>query len=77
MSSRTKIILVLGVLSAIGPLSIDMYLPAFTNIAKALHCSPEQMGYTLSSFFFGICLGQLVNGPLLDHYGRKKYFISV
>jgi MFS transporter, DHA1 family, multidrug resistance protein len=72
MSSRTKIILVLGVLSAIGPLSIDMYLPAFTNIAKALQCSPEQMGYTLSSFFFGICLGQLVNGPLLDHYGRKK-----
>jgi DHA1 family bicyclomycin/chloramphenicol resistance-like MFS transporter len=72
MSSRTKIILVLGVLSAIGPLSIDMYLPAFKNIAKALQCSPEQMGYTLSSFFFGICLGQLVNGPLLDHFGRKK-----
>ena len=72
MSPRTKIILVLGVLSAIGPLSIDMYLPAFKNIAKALQCSPEQMGYTLSSFFFGICLGQLVNGPLLDHFGRKK-----
>jgi DHA1 family bicyclomycin/chloramphenicol resistance-like MFS transporter len=49
-----------------------MYLPAFKNIAKALQCSPEQMGYTLSSFFFGICLGQLVNGPLLDHFGRKK-----
>ena len=71
-SNRTKIILVLGILSAIGPLSIDMYLPAFKNMANALHCSEEQIGYTLSSFFFGICLGQLINGPLLDHFGRKK-----
>ncbi|MHA8072113.1 multidrug effflux MFS transporter [Aquirufa ecclesiirivi] len=71
-SNRTKIILILGILSAIGPLSIDMYLPAFKNMAEALHCSQEQMGYTLSSFFFGICLGQLVNGPLLDHFGRKN-----
>ncbi len=59
--NRTKIILVLGVLSAIGPLSIDMYLPAFKNIAAALQCSQEEMGYTLSSFFFGICLGQLIS----------------
>ncbi|CAM3876301.1 multidrug effflux MFS transporter [Aquirufa aurantiipilula] len=71
-ANRTKIILILGILSAIGPLSIDMYLPAFKNMAEALHCSQEQMGYTLSSFFFGICLGQLVNGPLLDHFGRKN-----
>jgi DHA1 family bicyclomycin/chloramphenicol resistance-like MFS transporter len=70
--NRTKIILVLGVLSAIGPLSIDMYLPAFKNIASALQCSQEQMGYTLSSFFFGICVGQLISGPLLDHFGRKN-----
>ncbi len=70
--NRTKIILVLGVLSAIGPLSIDMYLPAFKNIAAALQCSQEEMGYTLSSFFFGICLGQLISGPLLDHFGRKN-----
>ncbi|MEN9386194.1 MAG: hypothetical protein RLZZ185_935, partial [Bacteroidota bacterium] len=70
--NRTKIILVLGVLSAIGPLSIDMYLPAFKNIAAALQCSQEELGYTLSSFFFGICLGQLISGPLLDHFGRKN-----
>lgn len=71
-SNRTKIILVLGILSAIGPLSIDMYLPAFKNMANALQCTDEQIGYTLSSFFFGICLGQLINGPVLDHFGRKK-----
>ncbi|MEN9295780.1 MAG: hypothetical protein RJA42_46 [Bacteroidota bacterium] len=71
-ANRTKIILILGILSAIGPLSIDMYLPAFKNIAFALNCSQEEMGYTLSSFFFGICLGQLISGPLLDHFGRKN-----
>jgi DHA1 family bicyclomycin/chloramphenicol resistance-like MFS transporter len=71
-ANRTKIILILGILSAIGPLSIDMYLPAFKNIASALHCSQEEMGYTLSSFFFGICMGQLISGPLLDHFGRKN-----
>ena len=74
LSSQTKnkIIFVLGVLSAIGPLSIDMYLPAFKNIAEVLHCSQVDVGYTLSSFFLGICLGQLINGPMLDHFGRKK-----
>jgi len=74
LSSQTKnkIIFVLGVLSAIGPLSIDMYLPAFKNIAAALHSSQVEVGYTLSSFFFGICLGQLINGPMLDHFGRKR-----
>ena len=71
-ANRTKIILILGILSAIGPLSIDMYLPAFKNIAAVLQCSQEEMGYTLSSFFFGICLGQLMSGPLLDHFGRKN-----
>jgi DHA1 family bicyclomycin/chloramphenicol resistance-like MFS transporter len=71
-ANRTKIILILGILSAIGPLSIDMYLPAFKNIASVLQCSQEEMGYTLSSFFFGICIGQLMSGPLLDHFGRKN-----
>lgn len=71
-NTKNKIIFVLGVLSAIGPLSIDMYLPAFKNIATALHSSQVEVGYTLSSFFFGICLGQLINGPMLDHFGRKR-----
>lgn len=71
-ANKRKIIFVLGVLSAIGPLSIDMYLPAFKTMATALHCSQVEVGYTLSIFFFGICLGQLINGPMLDHFGRKK-----
>lgn len=66
------LILILGLLTAIGPLSIDMYLPAFPVIARDLHTTVEQIGYSLSTFFVGVCLGQILSGPLLDRYGRKK-----
>lgn len=65
------LILILGLLAAIGPLSIDMYLPAFPNIAKGLHTSVASVMLSLSSFFIGISLGQLFYGPLLERYGRK------
>ncbi len=65
-------ILLLGLLSAIGPFSIDMYLPGFTNIAKDLQTDVSNVSLTLSSFFIGISAGQLLYGPLLDKYGRKK-----
>lgn len=68
---RTIIILILGLLSAIGPFSIDMYLPGFPAIADDLHTSVDMVAYTLASFFVGVCLGQLISGPLLDRYGRK------
>lgn len=66
------LILILGLLSAIGPLSIDMYLPAFPNIAKNLHSTVAHVMLSLSSFFVGISAGQLVYGPLLERMGRKK-----
>ncbi len=65
-------ILLLGLLSAIGPFSIDMYLPGFPNIAKELQTDVSNVSLTLSSFFIGISAGQLLYGPLLDKYGRKK-----
>jgi DHA1 family bicyclomycin/chloramphenicol resistance-like MFS transporter len=65
-------ILVLGLLSAVGPFSIDMYLPAFPVIAKSLDTSIDRIQLSLSSFFVGISLGQLLYGPLLDRFGRKK-----
>ncbi|HET7897780.1 MAG TPA: multidrug effflux MFS transporter [Flavisolibacter sp.] len=65
-------ILLLGLLSAIGPFSIDMYLPGFPAIATDLHASVDQVSYSLSSFFVGICAGQLLCGPLLDRFGRKR-----
>ena len=59
-------------LTAIGPFSIDMYLPAFPDIAKNLHTTVAQVTLSLSSFFIGISVGQLLYGPLLERFGRKK-----
>ena len=72
MKNRTRLILILGLLSAIGPFSIDMYLPGFPVIAASLHTTPEMLSYSLSSYFIGICAGQMLLGPLLDRYGRKR-----
>jgi DHA1 family bicyclomycin/chloramphenicol resistance-like MFS transporter len=69
---KLYLILILGLLSAIGPLSIDMYLPAFPDIAKGLHTSVSSVMLSLSSFFIGISVGQLIYGPLLERFGRKK-----
>jgi len=66
------LILILGLLTAIGPLSIDMYLPAFPDIAKGLNTSVSSVMLSLSSFFIGISIGQLIYGPLLERWGRKK-----
>jgi DHA1 family bicyclomycin/chloramphenicol resistance-like MFS transporter len=70
--NRPVIILILGLLSAIGPFSIDMYLPGFPAIANDLHTSVSIVSYSLASFFVGICFGQLICGPLLDRFGRKR-----
>jgi len=66
------LILILGTLATLGPFSIDMYLPGFPAIAKYLHTTTAQVSLSLSSFFIGISAGQLLYGPLLDRYGRKK-----
>lgn len=67
---RTTILL-LGALQGIGPFSTDMYLAAFPSIAADLKVSIAQVAYSMSSYFVGICLGQLLNGPLIDRFGRK------
>jgi MFS transporter, DHA1 family, multidrug resistance protein len=74
MTKRTYFtyVLILGSLTALGPFSIDMYLPGFGEIAKSLGTSVATVALSLSSFFVGISLGQLLYGPLLDRYGRKK-----
>jgi len=70
--SKFYLILILGMLTAIGPFSIDMYLPAFPDIAKSLNTNVAKVALSLSSFFIGISAGQLIYGPLLERYGRKK-----
>jgi DHA1 family bicyclomycin/chloramphenicol resistance-like MFS transporter len=66
------LVLILGSLTALGPFSIDMYLPGFPSIAKSLHTTTAQVSLTLSGYFIGISVGQLLYGPLLDRFGRKK-----
>ncbi len=66
------LILILGSVAALGPFSIDMYLPGFPAIADDLDTDISKVALTLTSYFIGISVGQLIYGPILDRYGRKK-----
>lgn len=61
----------MGALTAIGPVSIDMYLPAFPSIAEGLNATHSQVERTLAIYLIGMSLAQLVYGPLADRFGRK------
>ena len=69
---QNTILVVLGALAAIAPFSVDMYLPGFPAIARDLRTDVAHVGFTLTSYFIGLSMGQLVFGPVLDRYGRKK-----
>ncbi|MEJ7643939.1 MAG: Bcr/CflA family multidrug efflux MFS transporter [Chryseolinea sp.] len=66
------IILILGALATISPFSIDMYLPGFPGIAKDLDTTIDKVQLSLTSYFIGIAVGQMMYGPLLDRFGRKN-----
>ncbi len=75
-SNRTKsqnffLIVILGLLDTIGPFSIDMYLPAFPNIAADMHTTIQNVSLSVSTYFLGFAAGQILYGPLLDRFGRK------
>ncbi|MBL7839573.1 MAG: multidrug effflux MFS transporter [Cyclobacteriaceae bacterium] len=76
MSDRQKyyffIILILGALATISPFSIDMYLPGFPAIALDLNTTIDQVQLSLTAYLVGIAAGQLLYGPLLDRFGRKR-----
>ncbi|KJH60571.1 multidrug effflux MFS transporter [Acinetobacter calcoaceticus] len=65
-------IMLLALLTALGPLSIDMYLPALPQMAHDFGVSTQMVANTLPAYFFGLAVGQLVYGPLSDRIGRKK-----
>ncbi|WP_460680901.1 multidrug effflux MFS transporter [Mucilaginibacter koreensis] len=69
---RGLIIFILGLLATIDPFSIDFYLPAFTQIAKDVHSTPARVSLSISSYFIGLALGQLMYGPIVDRFGRKR-----
>src|SRR3984957_2003096 len=70
--NRVLIIVILGALSTISPFAIDMYLPAFPEVAGALHTSTARVQLSIVSYFAGFSIGQLIYGPLLDRFGRKR-----
>jgi MFS transporter, DHA1 family, multidrug resistance protein len=70
-SSFARNAIVLGLLSAIGPFAIDMYLPALPTIAADFHASPAAVQGSLMAFFLAVALCQIIYGPLSDSFGRK------
>ena len=69
--SRFRLALILGALTAMGPLAIDTYLPALPTIARELGASPAAVQVSLAMYFIGIALGQAFYGPISDRIGRK------
>ncbi|MFF1724134.1 multidrug effflux MFS transporter [Streptomyces sviceus] len=69
---RLPLVLVLGSLTALGPLTIDLYLPALPQVSADLHVSQAVTQLTLTAFMLGIALGQLIIGPLSDTLGRRR-----
>lgn len=65
------LVALLGALTTIAPFSIDMYLPGFRAIGKDLNVPVADVSLSLSGFFVGISIGQLLYGPLMDRFGRK------
>ncbi len=72
IKQKYTLLFILGALSAMGPFSIDMYLPAFPSIAEDLHTDISNVSLSITSYFIGISIGQLIYGPISDKYGRKK-----
>ncbi len=66
-----RLALVLGLLSAIGPFAIDMYLPALPAIGASLRAEVGAVQWSLTAFFLALAVGQLVYGPVSDRVGRK------
>lgn len=66
----------LGALAAFGAMSVDMYLPGLPAIAKDLQASPADVQLTLSAFFIGFAVGQLVYGPVSDRFGRRPVLVG-
>ena len=65
-------VLLLGALTALDPLTIDMYLPVFGDIERSLHTSAARVELSVSTFFVGMAVGQLFYGPLADRFGRRR-----
>jgi DHA1 family bicyclomycin/chloramphenicol resistance-like MFS transporter len=73
---RAELAVILGLITAIGPLSIDMYLPAFPQIAADFRVADAQVQLSLTACLIGLAVGQLTFGPLSDRWGRRRPIVA-
>lgn len=66
-----RLLLILGALTAFGPLAIDFYLPSFPALAQTFATDVEHVQLSLAAYFIGLAVGQLLYGPLADRFGRR------
>ncbi|WP_051096166.1 multidrug effflux MFS transporter [Streptomyces sulphureus] len=66
---------VLGALTAVGPLAIDMYVPGFPSMGASLHTGSSSVQLTMTAFLAGLVAGQLVFGPMSDSLGRRRLLL--
>ena len=74
-TSHLLLLIMLGALSGLTPLAVDMYLPAIPSIAEDLAASVESVQLTISTFLIGFAIGQLFYGPMADSFGRKPVIL--
>ncbi len=70
-AAQRRWVLILGTIVAIGPMTIDMYLPSLPGLQAYFGADTSEVQLTLSAYFLGLALGQLVYGPLADRHGRR------
>ncbi|MEY2632204.1 MAG: hypothetical protein RIR00_858 [Pseudomonadota bacterium] len=75
-AAEARLILLLGMLVAFGPLAIDLYLPALPALATGLAAAPAQVQLTITISLAGFAGGMLVYGPLSDRYGRRPVMLG-
>jgi MFS transporter, DHA1 family, multidrug resistance protein len=69
---RWPLVIVLASLGAVAPVATDLYLPGLPAMGEGLHAGPSGVQLTLTAFLVGLAFGQLVMGPLSDHFGRRR-----
>jgi MFS transporter, DHA1 family, multidrug resistance protein len=74
--TRRRVTLLLGLLATMGPLSTDMYLPAFPAVARDLGVDVAAIQLTLATYLAGMALGQVIYGPLADRLGRRPPLLA-
>src|SRR5689334_14784265 len=73
---RARLAIILGMCTALNPISVDMYLSAMPQMQADLHGSQAAVQHTLSVFLLGMALAQILFGPLSDHFGRRRQLLA-